>query len=150
MPEGRGGLFLLVWALETGFVAPGLAVISEQDVLGDRMLGKPRRKKKAANFIQDLGTLSPGDLVVHVEHGVGRYLGLETITALGAPHACVALEYAENAKLYLPVENIELLSRYGHEDGLLDRLGGGAWQVEVGRFRVPVSRQALQAVREDW
>jgi transcription-repair coupling factor (superfamily II helicase) len=73
--------------------------------------------------------------VVHVEHGVGRYLGLETITALGAPHACVALEYADNAKLYLPVENIELLSRYGHEEGLLDRLGGGAWQAKKAKLK---------------
>ena len=108
VPEGKGGLFLVVWPLEAGFTAPGLAVISEQDVLGDRMVGKPRRKRKADNFLREVDTLSPGDLVVHVEHGVGRYLGIETITALGAPHACVMLEYAENAKLYLPVENIEL------------------------------------------
>ena len=124
LPEGKGGVFLVVWPLEAGFTAPGLAVISEQDVLGDRLVAKPRRKRKAENFLREVDTLSPGDLVVHVEHGVGRYLGIETITALGAPHACVMLEYAENAKLYLPVENIELLSRYGHEEGLLDRLGG--------------------------
>jgi transcription-repair coupling factor (superfamily II helicase) len=121
VPEGKGGLFLMVWSLEAGFVAPGLALISEQDVLGDRLVAKPKKRRKAENFLREVDTLTPGDLVVHVEHGVGRYLGLETITALGAPHACVALEYAENAKLYLPVENIELLSRYGHEEGLLDR-----------------------------
>jgi transcription-repair coupling factor (superfamily II helicase) len=135
VPDGKGGLFLVVWPLEAGFVAPGLAVISEQDVLGDRMVGKPRRKRKAENFLREVDTLSPGDLVVHVEHGVGRYLGIETITALGAPHACVMLEYAENAKLYLPVENIELLSRYGHEEGLLDRLGGGAWQAKKAKLK---------------
>ena len=110
VPEGHGGLFLMIWALEAGFTAPGLAVISEQDVLGDRLVSKPRKKRKADNFLREVDTLTPGDLVVHVEHGVGRYLGLETITALGAPHDCVALEYAENSKLYLPVENIELLS----------------------------------------
>ncbi len=110
VPDGRGQLFLMIWALEAGFVAPGVAVISEQDVLGDRLVSKPRKKRKADNFLREVDTLSPGDLVVHVEHGVGRYLGLETITALGAPHDCVALEYADNAKLYLPVENIELLS----------------------------------------
>jgi transcription-repair coupling factor (superfamily II helicase) len=135
IPAGRGGLFLAVWALEQGFVAADLAVISEQDVLGDRLISKPRKKRKAENFVSEINALTPGDLVVHVEHGVGRYNGLETITALGAPHDCIALEYAENARLYLPVENIELLSRYGHDEGLLDRLGGGAWQARKARLK---------------
>ncbi len=147
VPEGRGGLFLMVWSLEAGFVAPGLAVISEQDVLGDRMVAKPKKRRKAENFLREVDTLSPGDLVVHVEHGVGRYLGLETITALGAPHACVALEYAENAKLYLPVENIELLSRYGHEEGLLDRLGGGAWQAKKAKLKDRIRQIADRLMR---
>ncbi len=147
IPEGKGGLFLVVWPLEAGFVAPGLAVISEQDVLGERLVGKPRRKRKADNFLREVDTLSPGDLVVHVEHGVGRYLGIETITALGAPHACVMLEYAENAKLYLPVENIELLSRYGHEEGLLDRLGGGAWQAKKAKLKERIKEIADRLMR---
>ena len=147
LPGGKGGLFLAVWALEAGFTAPGLAVISEQDVLGDRLISKPRRKRKAENFLREVDTLSPGDLVVHVEHGVGRYLGLENITALGAPHACVALEYADNAKLYLPVENIELLSRYGHEEGLLDRLGGGAWQAKKAKLKERIREIADKLMR---
>lgn len=147
VPEGKGGLFLVVWPLEAGFVAPGLAVISEQDVLGERLVGKPRRKRKADNFLREVDTLSPGDLVVHVEHGVGRYLGIETITALGAPHACVMLEYADNAKLYLPVENIELLSRYGHEEGLLDRLGGGAWQAKKAKLKERIKEIADRLMR---
>ncbi len=147
VPEGRGGLFLMIWALETGYTAPGLAVISEQDVLGDRLIAKPRKRRKAENFLREVDTLTPGDLVVHVEHGVGRYLGLETITALGAPHACVALEYAENAKLYLPVENIELLSRYGHDEGLLDRLGGGAWQAKKAKLKDRIREIADRLMR---
>ncbi len=147
VPEGKGGLFLVVWPLEAGFVAPGLAVISEQDVLGERLVGKPRRKRKADNFLREVDTLSVGDLVVHVEHGVGRYLGIETITALGAPHACVMLEYAENSKLYLPVENIELLSRYGHEEGLLDRLGGGAWQAKKAKLKERIKEIADRLMR---
>ena len=147
IPEGTGGLFLMVWALDQGFTAPGLAVISEQDVLGDRLVGKPKRRRKAENFLREVDTLTPGDLVVHVEHGVGRYLGLETITALGAPHACVALEYAEAAKLYLPVENIELLSRYGHDEGLLDRLGGGAWQAKKAKLKDRIREIADRLMR---
>jgi transcription-repair coupling factor (superfamily II helicase) len=147
VPAASGGLYLMIWALEAGFTAPGLAVISEQDVLGDRLVAKPRKKRKADNFLREVDTLSVGDLVVHVEHGVGRYLGLETITALGAPHACVALEYAENAKLYLPVENIELLSRYGHEEGLLDRLGGGAWQAKKAKLKQRIREIADKLMR---
>jgi transcription-repair coupling factor (superfamily II helicase) len=147
VPEGKGGIFLMIWALEAGFTAPGLAVISEQDVLGDRLVAKPRKKRKADNFLREVDTLTPGDLVVHVEHGVGRYLGLETISALGAPHDCVALEYAENAKLYLPVENIELLSRYGHDDGLLDRLGGGAWQAKKAKLKERIREIADKLMR---
>jgi transcription-repair coupling factor (superfamily II helicase) len=147
VPEGRGQVFLMVWALEAGFTAPGLAVVSEQDVLGDRLVSKPKKRRKAENFLREVDTLTPGDLVVHVEHGVGRYLGLETIRALGAPHACVALEYAENAKLYLPVENIELLSRYGHEEGLLDRLGGGAWQAKKAKLKARIREIADRLMR---
>ena len=147
LPKGKGGLYLIVWALEAGFTAPGLAVISEQDVLGDRLVGKPRKKRRAENFLREAESLSPGDLVVHVEHGVGRYLGLETITALGAPHECLALEYAEAAKLYLPVENIELLSRYGHEEGLLDKLGGGAWQAKKARLKERIKEIADRLMR---
>jgi transcription-repair coupling factor (superfamily II helicase) len=147
VPEGKGQLFLMVWPLETGFQGPGLAVISEQDVLGERFAAKPKRKRKAENFLRDAESLSPGDLVVHVEHGVGRYLGLETVTALGAPHACVALEYADAAKLYLPVENIELLSRYGHEEGLLDRLGGGAWQAKKAKLKERIKEIADRLMR---
>jgi transcription-repair coupling factor (superfamily II helicase) len=142
-----GGLYLAIWALEQGFTAPGLAVISEQDVLGDRLISKPRKKRKAENFVSEVNTLTPGDLVVHVEHGVGRYTGLETITALGAPHECIALEYAEGARLYLPVENIELLSRYGHEEGLLDRLGGGAWQAKKAKLKERIREIAERLMR---
>ena len=147
LPEGKGGLFLIVWALDQGFTAPGVSVISEQDVLGDRLISKPRKRKKADNFLREVDSLSIGDLVVHVEHGVGRYLGLETIIALKAPHECVALQYAEGAKLYLPVENIELLSRYGHEEGLLDRLGGGAWQAKKAKLKARIREIADRLMR---
>ena len=140
LPDQPGAIGLAVWPLEEGFVADGqaagkLAVISEQDVLGDRLIRGARKRRRAENFLKDTTALTPGDLVVHVEHGIGRYTGLETIKAAGVPHDCVALEYAGGDRLYLPVENIELLSRYGHEEGLLDRLGGGAWQARKARLK---------------
>ncbi len=147
VPEGKGSLFLTVWALEHGFECDGLTVISEQDVLGDRLIRGAKKRRKADNFLTEAQSLSPGDLVVHVDHGVGRYKGLETITALGAPHECVSLEYAGGDRLYLPVENIELLSRYGHEEGLLDRLGGGAWQAKKAKLKERIRQIAERLMR---
>ncbi|MDA0962910.1 MAG: transcription-repair coupling factor, partial [Proteobacteria bacterium] len=144
---GKRGLHLAVWPLEHGFETGGLTVISEQDVLGDRLIRKPRKKRQAENFLTEAQSLSPGDLVVHVDHGVGRYMGLEVITAAGAAHECIALEYAEGAKLYLPVENIELLSKFGHEEGLLDRLGGGAWQAKKARLKERIREMADRLIR---
>jgi transcription-repair coupling factor (superfamily II helicase) len=145
--SGSGALCLAVWELEHGFEAPGLTVIAEQDILGDRLIRAPRRRKRAENFLTEAAGLMAGDLVVHVDHGIGRYTGLETITAAGAPHECLALEYAGGDRLYLPVENIELLSRYGHEEGLLDRLGGGAWQAKKARLKARIRDMADRLIR---
>ncbi len=151
VPEGRGGLYLAVWALDAGFEGPGdggrLTVISEQDVLGDRLVRKGPRKRRADNFLTEAQSLSPGDLVVHVDHGVGRFTGLEVVTAAGSPHECVLLEYAGGDRLYLPVENVELLSRFGHEEGLLDKLGGGAWQAKKARLKERLREIADRLIR---
>ncbi|KEJ88427.1 transcription-repair coupling factor [Sulfitobacter donghicola] len=152
---GRRGLHLAVWALEHGFEAPlgkagdaeRLTVISEQDVLGDRLIRRPKRKKRAENFLSEVQSLTPNDLVVHVDHGIGRYLGMEVVTAVGAAHECLVLEYAEASKLYLPVENIELLSKYGHEEGLLDKLGGGAWQSKKAKLKERIREMADKLIR---
>ncbi|WP_299559255.1 transcription-repair coupling factor [uncultured Sulfitobacter sp.] len=144
---GRRGLHMAVWGLEHGFETPDLTVISEQDVLGDRLIRRPKRKRRAENFLSEVQSLTPGDLVVHVDHGIGRYRGMEVVTALGAAHECLVLEYAEAAKLYLPVENIELLSKYGHEEGLLDKLGGGAWQSKKAKLKERIREMADRLIR---
>lgn len=144
---GKRGLHLAVWALEHGYETPEITVISEQDVLGDRLIRQPKKRRKAENFLTETQSLSPGDLVVHVDHGIGRYQGMEVITAAGAAHECLSLEYADDAKLYLPVENIELLSKYGHEEGLLDRLGGGAWQAKKAKLKERIREMADRLIR---
>jgi transcription-repair coupling factor (superfamily II helicase) len=120
----------VVLPLDHGFETENLAVISETDILGDR-LARPRKKRRAANFLAEASALTPGDLVVHIDHGIGRYEGLKTLDVQGAPHDCLDLMYGGEAKLYLPVENIDLLTRYGASDPdsvQLDKLGGAAWQ----------------------
>jgi transcription-repair coupling factor (superfamily II helicase) len=126
-----------VLGIETGFETADVAVVSEQDVLGDRLVRPRRAARRADNFIAEVTSLAAGDLVVHVDHGIGRFLGLRAIEAAGAPHDCLEIHYAEGAKLFLPVENIELLSRYGSEQSgvELDRLGGSAWQARKARMK---------------
>ena len=145
--QAIGSISLAVWHLEHGFEAPGLTIISEQDVLGELIIRKTNKKRRAKDFLTEASSLSVGDIVVHVDHGVGRYRGLETVKAAGAPHDCLLLEYANNDRLYLPVENVELLSRYGHETGLLDRLGGSAWQAKKAKLKERIREMADKLLR---
>ena len=99
-----GRVALAVLPLDHGFRAPSVAVVTEQDLLGDRLVRRARRRKSADAFLSELATLSPGDLVVHRDHGIGRYDGLTQIPVQKAPHDCVALTYAGGDKLYVPVK----------------------------------------------
>ena len=128
---------LVVLQLENGFTASDLAVITEQDILGDRMIRPPRRRRKSDAFLTELSSIESGDVVVHVDHGVGRYDGLATIEVAGAPHDCVRILYDGGDRLFLPVENLEMLTRYGSEDSAaqLDRLGGAGWQARKARVK---------------
>lgn len=130
---------LITSLLETGFEFENFAILSEQDILGDRIIRKKKRRKSKANdVLTEVSSLSVGDYVVHADHGIGRFERFTTVTAIGAPHDCLELIYAGGDKLYLPVENLELLSRYGSEntsDSVLDKLGGGAWQARKARVK---------------
>ena len=131
-----GDVRAVILPVENGFTLGALTVLSEQDILGDRLINRGR-KRKAKNFIAEAASLTPNDLIVHIDHGLGRYLGLRTLQVSDAPHDCLELEYAGGAKLYLPVENIELLSRYGSatDGAVLDRLGSAAWQARKSKAK---------------
>jgi transcription-repair coupling factor (superfamily II helicase) len=135
LKPGEAGSAVL--SLESGFETGDVVVIGEQDILGDRMVRRSKRRKRGADFITEVAGLDEGSIVVHAEHGIGRFVGLRTIEAAGAPHACLELVYADEAKLFLPVENIDLLSRYGGEgtDAMLDKLGGVAWQARKAKLK---------------
>jgi transcription-repair coupling factor (superfamily II helicase) len=139
---------IVVLPLENGFETNDLVVLSEQDILGERLL-RPQRRKKASDALTEATSLAAGDLVVHVDHGIGRFLGLKQIEAMGAPHDCVEIQYANDTKLYLPVENIELLSRYGSDgsDVVLDKLGGVAWQAKKAKLKKRIRDMAEQLIK---
>lgn len=134
---------VIVLSLEHGFETRDLCVIGEADVVGMRMIRKTKRRN-AERFLAEASSLHPGDLVVHIDHGIGRYLGLETLEVGGAPHDCLHLEYHGGDKLYLPVENIDRLTRYGGDDVMahLDRLGGVAWQAKKAKLKEKIAEMA--------
>ena len=140
---------LIVLPLDHGFTGLEVAVLTEQDMLGDRLVRRKKRRKSADAFLAELAALTPGDLVVHMEHGIGRYEGLTSVMVGKAPHDCVALSYAGGDRLYVPVENIDVLTRYGGAgDGAnLDRLGGEAWQRRKSRMKERIREIAGELIK---
>lgn len=117
---------LVLGASEHGFIYknPDFALICESDLLGDRVIQRRKKDKRAVNsdtVIKHLAELKPGQPVVHLDHGIGRYIGLQTLEAGGIKTEYVTLEYQNEAKLYVPVASLHLISRYsgGAEDGAL-------------------------------
>ncbi len=139
------GLALL--PLEHGFTTENLAILSEKDLFGESLIRTRSRRKASEAFLAEAANFSPGELIVHREHGIGRFDGLVTLEVLGARHDCLKLVYEGDDKLFLPVENIELVSRYGAEtEGVsLDKLGAASWQARKARMkeRIHIAAEAL-------
>ena len=145
----RETVALAVLGLSHGFTTGDLAVISEQDILGDRLVRRRKRARHAEAFLSEVSGLEVGDFVVHAVHGIGRYEGLQALDVSGAPHDCVWLSYAGGDRLFIPVENIEVLSRYGsdHSGVVLDRLGGSGWQSRKARLKKRIKDIADDLIR---
>jgi transcription-repair coupling factor (superfamily II helicase) len=145
----QGSVALVVLGIERGFVTDRMALVAEQDLLGQRIARPPKRRKRADQFIADATEIAAGDLVVHQDHGIGRYDGLETVVVNGAAHDCLKLLYDGGDKLFLPVENIDLLSRFGQEtDGVsLDKLGGASWQARKAKAKNRIQDMAAGLIR---
>ena len=147
--KAKTKVVLTVMPLEYGFKGDGFCVVSEQDILGEKQQRRKQKKFTSKDFIADVGSLSVGELVVHIEHGIGRFMGLENITAGGAPHDCLKIVYANDAKLFVPVENIDVLSRYGMDDDNieLDTLGGAAWAAKKAKVKAKIRDIAEKLIK---
>lgn len=132
---------LLVAPFESGFQTDDFLILTETDMFGERMQSAPKRKRNQ-DFIGDISTLSAGDLVVHQTHGIGRFTGLEELVLSGAPHDCLAIEYADNAKLFVPVENADVLSRYGSNEVALDKLGSTSFATRKEKVKKDLLQMA--------
>ncbi|WP_375750354.1 transcription-repair coupling factor [Vibrio sp. HN007] len=139
---------LVLGAAEHGFIhsQPDFALICESDLLGDRVIQRRKKDKRAVNsdtVIRHLAELKPGQPVVHLDHGIGRYIGLQTLEAGGLTTEYVTLEYQDEAKLYVPVSSLNLISRYSggaDESAPVHKLGGEAW--------AKARRRAAEKVRD--
>ena len=143
------GLAVTVLGLERGFGAGALTVITEQDILGERLARPAAKRRRPENFLTEVTTLQEDDLVVHMDHGIGRYEGLQTLAVSGAPHDCLRLVYQGGDKLFVPVENIDVLSRFGSESAgvELDRLGQGQWQARKARVKARIKSIADELIK---
>jgi len=146
--RGRGPVSAAL-GLERGFERDGLVVVSETDILGERLRRQRPRKRRGEEIISELTALKQGDLVVHQSHGIGRFEGLEAIDVGGAPHDCIRLIYAANDKLFVPVENLDVLSRYGaaSDKAQLDKLGGAGWQARKAAVKRRIQELADDLIR---
>ena len=146
--------------LSSGFELPpfGLTLYTESDIFGDVTQAEFRSKKepgkrtrsKLGAFISDFRDLKTGDFVVHVDHGIGRFDGLQTISSQGADREFMLLIYADNAKLFVPVERMDLVSRYSSGEAVsatLDRLGGLGWQKTKAKAKRAMRDMADELLR---
>ncbi|MBA4151413.1 MAG: transcription-repair coupling factor, partial [Acinetobacter sp.] len=139
---------ITIAALDEGVLTPDLAIIAESQLFGQRVAQRRRRKATSSDgqaelAIRSLTELQPGAPVVHVDHGVGRYHGLVTLDMDGQVQEFLLLEYADKAKLYVPVANLEVISRYAGADDAsapLHRLGTEQW--------TKARRKAAEQVRD--
>lgn len=151
---------LLVGDLSNGFEIPSLnlLVYTETDIFGEssqQEYQKPKTKDKRSKtnlgaFISDFRDLKIGDYVVHVDHGIGRFEGLQTISAQGAEREFMLLIYSENTKLFVPVERMDLVSRYSSGEATqptLDRLGGLGWQKTKAKAKRAMRDMADELLR---
>ncbi|MBX3128962.1 MAG: transcription-repair coupling factor [Polyangiaceae bacterium] len=141
------GIRLLVGALARGVVAPtlGFALVTEEEVFGQRAHRRVERKKTARSVLEDLRALEPGDYVVHVEHGIGRYVGLQRQEVAGASVELLVVEYA-GGKLFLPVYRLNQIQKYSGGEGApkLDRLGGASFAKTKSKVARRVRQMADQ------
>ncbi len=134
-PNTGNRIMLTVWQLPWGFRTDSLIVISEQDIFGRQSKSIARKRQTAERFWQEFNGLQKGELIIHEDHGIGRFTGLDVVPIGNLRHDCLTLEYAGGDKLYLPVENMDLITRHGQSEASLDKLGGTAWIERKARIQ---------------
>ena len=149
--DAAAGLFLREGRISGGFHLPGmkLVLISEEEIFGKKVLRRRVRPAREGYFLKSFGELTEGDFVVHTEHGIGRYQGLQKLTAGGVENDFLLIGYQDQDRLYLPVDRIDQIQRYIGPDGFVpkvDRLGGTSWETVKERVKKSVREMAEELV----
>jgi transcription-repair coupling factor (superfamily II helicase) len=143
---GLGDLQSHVWLHDTNTL-----VLPEQALFGVRKRRPKPPSAKLQNYLSSFRDLKPGDLVVHVQHGIGRYTGMVTMNVGGITNDFLVIEYSGNDKIYMPVDRLNLLQRYssGGEGGrgLVDKLGGQVWEKRKSRIKSEIKDMAEQLLK---
>ncbi|MDY0161934.1 transcription-repair coupling factor [Desulfobotulus sp.] len=143
----RPGIFVCEGRLRAGFVwqAQGLALISEEEIFGAKRRRSKALKTMARDRFLNLGELQEGDIVVHADHGLGRFEGLEKLRMNGVLSDFIRLTYRDGDRLYLPVDRMGILHKYVGVDGIepvLDKMGGKGWDKAREKARASVEKMA--------
>jgi transcription-repair coupling factor (superfamily II helicase) len=147
-PSGaRDPVFLLAGHLNHGFVLPemGLVLLAERELYGEEPRPGTRKRRPGASIVSDFRDLKIGDLVVHVDHGVGRYEGLHRMGGAAAHRDFMLVTYAAGDRLYVPVDRLDLVQKYTAPGGgrqQLDKLGGTGWERRRKRAKKAVQEMA--------
>lgn len=138
LSEAKKNIINLVIApLKHSFSSNKYLLISERNILGDKFITQSHKssKKKLKNILTELDNISEGEIIVHKEHGIGMFERIQTIYVDDIAHDCLKIIYANSDILYLPVENIDQIKKYGNDGAVLDRLGGVNWQKRKAKLK---------------
>ena len=137
---------LCILNLNNGFHLEEVTFLSEQDIFGEKFYRA--RKIENKNFLKDISSINPNDLVVHIDHGLGRFVNLTNLKIEDSYHECLMLEYRNQDRLYLPVENLEMLSKYNSNDEniILDRLGSDKWKIKKEKIKKDIMKLASELI----
>ena len=139
-------LFVGISTFEKGFSDENFHIITEQDALGERLIRKQKKNPTSVESLRFANEIAVNELVVHLDHGVGKYVGLEVINAASSRHECLAIKYLGDDRLLLPIANIELLSKYGSDHTTLDKLGSASWQARKAKLAEKLNEVAEQLI----
>lgn len=143
------GVFLATLPLENGFSTHDLLFVSEEEFLGARLQQTRKKKKPTEAFMAEASAFDVGELLVHRDHGIGRFDGLVAVEVNGAKHDCLKLIYKDDDRLFLPVENMDLVSRFGSETAgtELDKLGASQWQARKAKMKERIRMAAEELMK---
>lgn len=146
----EGPLAITRGMLSSGFFLPGLLILTEREIFGERPHYRPLKKSKIAHLLTSMDDIAPGDFVVHKDHGIGRFVCIQKEGIGELESDLIVLEYSGGDRLYIPLYNIDRIKKYSAEEGIapaLDRLGGKTWQKRRERVRKAVREMAERLLR---